>query len=73
MSAAATYILDNGGGGNLTFTISVDPGSKDLWFRLSAPSMYSWVAVGTSQSMENSNMFVAYEGAKENSMDLLMA
>jgi hypothetical protein len=30
--------------------------------------MYSWVAVGTGNQMENSNMFVAYEGAKDNSM-----
>lgn len=69
-SQAATYIYSDGGNGNLTFTITVNPNNHDLWFRLSAPSMYSWVAIGTGNQMENSNMFVAYEGAKDNTITL---
>lgn len=41
-----------------------------MWFRMSAPSVYSWIAVGSGRSMEGSNMVVAYEGAKDNSMIL---
>ncbi|QDS70421.1 hypothetical protein FKW77_009580 [Venturia effusa] len=67
---AATFIYSNGGDGNFTFTILVNPDNKDLWFRLSAPSMYSWVAVGSGASMEGSNMIVAYEGAKDNTVTL---
>ncbi|TLD23493.1 Serine/threonine-protein kinase [Venturia nashicola] len=62
--------LHDGGDGNFVFTISVNPDTEDMWFRLSAPSMYSWVAVGSGTSMEGSNMIVAYEGAKDNTVTL---
>lgn len=35
-------------------------GSGDIFFSISAPSTYEWVALGQGQSMGNSNMFVVY-------------
>ncbi|RDI82532.1 hypothetical protein Vi05172_g7305 [Venturia inaequalis] len=69
-SSAATFVYSDGGEGNFTFTISVNPDNKDMWFRMSAPSVYSWIAVGSGRSMEGSNMVVAYEGAKDNTVTL---
>ncbi|KAF2404316.1 hypothetical protein EJ06DRAFT_546243 [Trichodelitschia bisporula] len=50
--------------GNFTFTIAVNPVTRNTWFRLAAPSDYSYVAVGTGAQMKDSTMFIFYEGAK---------
>jgi hypothetical protein len=61
---AATFIYSDGSDANLTFTITVNPKTDDLWFRLSGPSQYSWIAVGTGTDMAGSTMFLAYEAEK---------
>ena len=44
-----------------------------MWFRMSAPADYSWIAVGTGSEMKNSKiMFMAYEGSKDNSMHMVL-
>ncbi|KAF2421226.1 CBD9-like protein [Tothia fuscella] len=65
-SGAATFIYQPDSGNseaNFTFTITVNPANKDMWFRMSAPSAYSWIAVGSGSSMSSSTMFIAYEAS----------
>lgn len=53
--------------GNFTFAINIPSGeenSHELYFHLSGPSDYSWVAVGTGSEMKNSLMFVLYSNAR---------
>ncbi|KAF4864256.1 Cellobiose dehydrogenase [Colletotrichum siamense] len=35
-------------------------GSGNLYFQMSAPTSYQWVALGTGSTMSNSNMFIMY-------------
>ncbi|KAF9879927.1 integral membrane protein [Colletotrichum karsti] len=39
---------------------SASSGSGNLYFQMSAPTSYQWVALGTGSSMSNSNMFIMY-------------
>lgn len=48
---------------NYTFALTIPDGSADLYFRLSGPAAYSWIAVGTGSRMADSMMFVIYSNA----------
>nr|XP_036585690.1 uncharacterized protein CTRU02_04551 [Colletotrichum truncatum]KAF6795741.1 integral membrane protein [Colletotrichum truncatum] len=39
---------------------SASSGSGNLYFQMSAPTSYQWVALGTGTSMSDSNMFIMY-------------
>jgi len=45
-------------------------GSGDIFFQISAPTTYSWVALGQGQKMSGSNMFVVYTSADGNNVTL---
>ncbi|KAF9690970.1 hypothetical protein EKO04_011248 [Ascochyta lentis] len=45
-------------------------GSGDIFFQLSAPSTYSWVALGQGRAMAGSNIFVVYTSADGNNVTL---
>ncbi|KAH6633727.1 hypothetical protein C7974DRAFT_375771 [Boeremia exigua] len=45
-------------------------GSGDIFFQISAPSTYSWVALGQGRAMSGSNMFVIYTSADGNNVTL---
>jgi len=61
----------DGGPGNFTFTITVNPQNNDMWFRMAAPAMYSWIGIGVGSSMSNAKTyFIAYEGSASNSITL---
>jgi hypothetical protein len=45
-------------------------GSGDIFFQLSAPSSYEWVALGQGDSMGGSNMFVVYTSKDGNNVTL---
>lgn len=42
---------------------STSSGSEDIYFQLSAPTSYSWVALAQGTMMSNANMFVMYSSA----------
>ncbi|KAM0720651.1 hypothetical protein Q7P37_004788 [Cladosporium fusiforme] len=42
---------------------SVSSGSGDIFFQLSAPTSYSWVALAQGTMMSNANMFLMYSSA----------
>ncbi|KAF1924003.1 iron reductase domain protein [Didymella exigua CBS 183.55] len=45
-------------------------GSGDIFFQISAPNTYSWVALGQGRAMSGSNMFVLYTSADGNNVTL---
>ncbi|KAK2065058.1 integral membrane protein [Colletotrichum caudatum] len=45
---------------------SSSSGSGNLYFQMSAPSSYQWVALGTGSTMSNSNMFIMYTDGSGN-------
>lgn len=48
------------GSGNYVFALNVPSNSEDIYFHLSGPDAYQWIAVGTGSEMKNSLMFIAY-------------
>ncbi|KAK3713043.1 hypothetical protein LTR37_008728 [Vermiconidia calcicola] len=42
---------------------SANSGSGDIYFQLSAPTTYSWVALAQGTTMSNANMFLMYSSA----------
>lgn len=45
-------------------------GSGDIFFQISAPTTYSWVALGQGSGMSGSNIFVIYTSASGNNVTL---
>lgn len=45
-------------------------GSGDIFFQISAPSTYQWVALGQGSGMTNANIFVVYVSASGNNVTL---
>ncbi|KAI4959927.1 hypothetical protein J4E86_001545 [Alternaria arbusti] len=45
-------------------------GSGDIFFQISAPSNYEWVALGQGSGMPNSNIFVVYTSGSGNNVTL---
>ncbi|KAF2183018.1 iron reductase domain protein [Zopfia rhizophila CBS 207.26] len=45
-------------------------GNGDVFFQLSAPSSYEWVALGQGSSMSGSNIFVAYVSSDGNNVTI---
>jgi hypothetical protein len=45
-------------------------GSGDIFFQLSAPSSYEWVALGQGTGMSDSNIFVVYTSGSGNNVTL---
>ncbi|KAF3006807.1 hypothetical protein E8E13_010450 [Curvularia kusanoi] len=45
-------------------------GTGDIFFQISAPTTYSWVALGQGRAMSGSNMFVVYTSAGGNNVTL---
>ncbi|KAK1972730.1 integral membrane protein [Colletotrichum sublineola] len=41
-------------------------GSGNMYFQMSAPTSYQWVALGTGSTMSNSNMFIMYTDGSGN-------
>jgi len=57
---------------NLTFALNLPPDSGDLFFHLSGPSRYSWIAIGFGSEMKDSLMFVEYVSADGKSTSCFM-
>jgi hypothetical protein len=51
--------LDNGSD-NYTFALNLPSNSEDIYFHLSGPAAYSWIAVGTGSEMKDSLMLLVY-------------
>ncbi|KAL1962257.1 hypothetical protein VTN77DRAFT_9847 [Rasamsonia byssochlamydoides] len=62
---ASVFILplDNNSG-NYTFALNIPENSEDVYFHLSGPASYSWIAVGTGTEMKDSLMFIVYSNAQ---------
>ncbi|GAD98405.1 conserved hypothetical protein [Paecilomyces variotii No. 5] len=45
---------------NYTFAVNIPEDSQDVYFHLSGPTDYSWVAVGTGDEMKDSLMILLY-------------
>lgn len=56
---------------NYTFALTIPDGSTDLYFHLSGPTAYSWIAVGTGSEIADSMMFVMYSNADGSSQFVL--
>ncbi|KAJ5811945.1 hypothetical protein N7474_008246 [Penicillium riverlandense] len=55
---------------DFTFALNIPNDSTDLYFHLSGPTSYSWVAVGTGSEMQNSLMMVIYASTSGNNVTL---
>ncbi|GIJ86385.1 hypothetical protein Asppvi_005273 [Aspergillus pseudoviridinutans] len=63
-AAVSTFTLPLGSNSeNYTFALNIPDNSSDVYFHLSGPTSYSWVAVGTGQEMKNSLMILLYSDA----------
>ncbi|RHZ55405.1 cytochrome and DOMON domain-containing protein [Aspergillus thermomutatus] len=63
-TAVSTFTLPLGSNAeNYTFALNLPENSSDVYFHLSGPTSYSWVAVGTGQEMKNSLMILLYSDA----------
>lgn len=49
---------------NFTYSIRYVEHTGDVYFRMSCPDAWSWVAVGFGRRMEDSLMFVVYKNTK---------
>lgn len=47
-------------------TSSASSGSGNIYFQISAPATYQWVALGTGTGMSGSNQFIMYQDGKGN-------
>lgn len=56
------------GSGNYVFALNVPSNSEDIYFHLSGPDAYQWIAVGTGSEMKNSLMFIAYLNSTGNGL-----
>jgi hypothetical protein len=56
------------GSGNYVFALNVPSNSEDIYFHLSGPADYSWIAVGTGSEMRDSLMFIAYLNSTGNGL-----
>jgi hypothetical protein len=45
-------------------------GTGDIFFQITAPSKYEWVALGQGRGMANSNMFIVYTSGSGNNVTL---
>ncbi|CZT17153.1 related to cellobiose dehydrogenase [Ramularia collo-cygni] len=64
-AAQAQSIVSNCPATNVCYKLNVpdttaSSGSGDIYFQISAPTTYSWVALGQGSGMRGSNMFVMY-------------
>ncbi|KAK3678334.1 hypothetical protein LTR78_001631 [Recurvomyces mirabilis] len=65
---ANAQVLQNCPSTNLCFEVNVpdstaQSGSGDIYLRISAPTSYSWAALGQGSQMRGTNMFVVYTSA----------
>lgn len=67
-NGASIYNLPLGSNSNYTFALNIPDDSTDLYFHLSGPTSYSWLAVGTGSEMKDSLMIVAYSNADGKSL-----
>lgn len=59
------------GGGGICYNIAVptssaDAGSGNIYFQITAPTSFQWVALGTGQAMSGSNIFLMYQDGSGN-------
>jgi hypothetical protein len=64
-SVAAAQLASNCPGSNVCFQLNVptdtaSTGNGDVFFQISAPTSFSWVAMGQGSGMSGANMFVLY-------------
>jgi hypothetical protein len=68
--ASSTYIYSESTA-NLTFTVTAAADTNDIFFKLSAPGNYDWIAVGFGGAqMKGAVMFVAYPTKNGTGTDL---
>ncbi|KAJ9209771.1 hypothetical protein DTO166G4_8623 [Paecilomyces variotii] len=57
----SVFILPlQGPSSNYTFAVNIPENSEDVYFHLSGPTEYSWIAVGTGNQMKDSLMIILY-------------
>lgn len=67
-SPASVFILSlDNNDQNYTFAVNIPEDSEDVYFHLSGPADYSWIAVGTGTEMKDSLMVLLYSSASGNS------
>lgn len=61
-------------GGNICYSMNVPDATTssggDVFFQISGPTSYSWIAMGTGSSMSGSNMFVIYTSSSGQNVTL---
>lgn len=67
--ATVQYCPSSGGG--ICYTVGVpsssaSAGSGNIYFQITAPTTYQWVALGTGSGMANSNIFLMYQDGNGN-------
>lgn len=74
-SRAVAQVASVSPANDITYRINIpqstaDSGNGDIFFSISAPSSYEWVALGQGGQMKGSNMFVVYTSASGNNVTL---
>ncbi|OAA68095.1 integral membrane protein [Niveomyces insectorum RCEF 264] len=73
MTTGASAVINYcpSGASGVCYAVGVPPstaskGSGNIYFRITAPTSYQWVALGTGTMMAGSNMFIMYQDGKGN-------
>lgn len=67
---AAVFVYPTDAGPDFTFALRAVDDNGDLYFHMSGPSKYSWLAWGVGKEMPNALMFVMYQAEGGNGVTL---
>lgn len=65
LNNSATYLYAQNGV-NVTVSLTAAQDTKDLFFKLSFPTAYDWIAVGIGAKMKGALMLMAYTSKQGN-------
>lgn len=68
-TAAAVFVYPTDAGPDFAFALNAVQ-NGDLYFHMSGPTQYSWMAIGIGQDMDDNLMFIVHEGASKGSLTL---
>ncbi len=62
---SSTFVYDGGAGRNLTIAVNVPSLTDDLYFHMSGPAGFDWLALGFGEQMKGSLMLIVYKAENE--------
>ncbi|KAG9566622.1 hypothetical protein KCU79_g3584, partial [Aureobasidium melanogenum] len=70
-NGTSTYTYQHQGSTAFHLDLGLNTTGNDLYFNMSAPSTYSWLAFGIGGQMKNSFMFIGYPSSNGSGKEIL--